>query len=48
MNPTLHHRVHGEGINTEIIIRYNKSVKPYKLYHIATNHIQRNEPKVGS
>ena len=48
MNPALYHGVHEEGINTEIILEYYKSVEPRYVYHATTNHIRRDRSKTES
>ena len=42
MDPTLHYKVHREGVNKQIIIKYNKPVKPYNFYYLATDHVWEN------
>ena len=29
-------------MDKQVIIRYNKSVKPYKFYHLTADHIREN------
>ena len=42
MNLVLYYGVYREGINEQVIIRYNKPVKLYKLYYLTIDHIQKN------
>ena len=42
MDPALYYRIYGEEVDEQTILRYNKPVKFYKLYHLITDHIQGN------
>ena len=48
MDPILYFGVYREEMDSKIILRYNKPTKPYCVHHLATDHVQKNQPKVGS
>ena len=42
MDPTLHYRIYGEGIDEQVIIKYIKPVKLFDIHHPTTDHVWRD------
>ena len=48
MDPTLHNKVYGGGINKEIILGHTEYFKPCHLYYIIKNYVRRVKFKIKS
>ena len=39
MNPTLHYKIYGEGVNKQVIPEHAEYIKPHHLHYLIKNYI---------